>query len=93
MSYQTITAEGIAKRKNSLIVRKTSLENETRVFSQVGEYFTKSMSKITLNQYDIPMESAAPAFPRFNLKIKAQQRGKWKSRDAIELQSIGSIKL
>lgn len=93
LTYQTITAEGIANWKNSFIVRKTSVEKERRVFSQVDEYFTYRISISAFSQYEKQIESAAPAFPRFNLNMKVHERGTWMHREAIELKTIGNIKL
>jgi hypothetical protein len=56
--YQIITAEGIAKRKNSPIPWNISIEIGTRVFALVN--FMYNPSKITFNQYDRPIANAAP---------------------------------
>lgn len=66
-SYQTIRAEGTAKQRNSLILKKASVENATRVFSQYEEYFMYKARNVTLNQYAIQMEIAAPVLPSSNL--------------------------
>lgn len=58
--YQIITAEGIAKRKNSPIPWKISIEMGALVFAQALLYFMYNPSKITFNQYDIPIAKAAP---------------------------------
>lgn len=94
INYQTIQAEGIAKRKNSLMPKETSFENSTaRVFSQAEEYFMYNPSNSTLNQDDEQMANAAPILPNFTLKNRAQQIGTWKHSVANELKSIGRIML
>jgi hypothetical protein len=92
-NYQTMPAEGIANRKNSLMLRKTSFENRARVFSQAEEYFMYNPSKKTLNQNDKLMANAAPTLPKFNLKTRAQEMGIWRHRVAHEVKSIGRIML
>ena len=74
-NYQTIIAEGIAKWKNSPIPWNSSLEIGTRVFLQAEEYFTYNPSKITFNQYEIPIAKAAPRFPSPDLNTKTQHSG------------------
>lgn len=91
--YQIITAEGIAKRKNSPIPRNISIEIGTLVFELALVYFMYSPSKITFNQYDIPMANAAPRCPSLDLYTKTQHRGIWKQRVTQELTSKGMIKL
>lgn len=49
-NYQTITAEGRAKRKNSLMLEKMSFKQMIRVFSQDEENPIYSARKITFNQ-------------------------------------------
>ena len=74
-NYQTIIAEGIAKRKNSPIPSKSSIEIGAWVFAQAGEYFMYNASKITLNQYEILRAKAAPRFSIPDLNTKAQHKG------------------
>jgi hypothetical protein len=88
-----MAAEGIANRKNSLMLKKTSFENTARVFSQAEENFMYNPSNKIFNQHEKLMANAAPALPKFTLKIRAQQRGMWKHRVAHEVKSIGRIML
>ena len=74
-NYQTIIAEGIAKRKNSPIPWNSCLEIVTRVFLQAEEYFAYNPSKIIFNQYEIPIAKAAPTFPSPDLNTKTQHSG------------------
>ena len=82
-NYQTIPAEGTAKRKNSLMLKRTSFENTARVFSQAEEYFMYTPSMSTSNKYDEAEANAAALLPNFNLKTRVQQKGIWK----VETQS------
>ena len=66
-NYQTIAAEATAKRKNSLMLKKTSFENTARVFSQAEEYFMYTPCKSTSNNYDEAEANAAALLPNFNL--------------------------
>ena len=74
-NYQIIKAEGIAKRKNSPIPWNRSIEIGTRVFWQAEEYFMYNPSKITFNQYEILIATAAPSFSSPDLNTKTQHRG------------------
>ena len=73
-NYQTIPAEGIAKRKNSLMLKKTSFENTAQVFSQAEEYFMYSPSMSTSNKYDEAEANAAALLPNFNLKLESNKK-------------------
>ena len=91
--YQIIIAEGMAKRKNSPIPWKISIEIGTRVFLQAEEYVMYNPSKITFNQYEIPIATAAPRFSSPDLNTKIQHRGMWKHKTTQELISIGLTRL
>ena len=73
--YQSIAAEGIARHRNSLIPWNNSIEIGTRVFSQAEEYFMYNPSKITFNQYEILIATAAPSLSSLVLNTKTQHRG------------------
>ena len=85
--------EGIAKRKNSPIPLKSSLESGTRVFAQESENFMYKASKITFNQYEVAMANAPPNRPILDLKTSSQQQTKWKQRVNEEENIRGMIKL
>lgn len=91
--YQTMTAEGTARRKNSLIPKKTSMEKGVRVFSQEVEKLTCNARNSTYNQVDTLKAIAAPMFPSSNLNMKPQLIGKCKHKTANDDRSIGKIKL
>lgn len=89
MNHQSITAEGIAKRKNSQIPWNSSIEIGDLVFAHEEEYLMYNPRKITLNQMEMLIAIAPPTLSNPVLKTKAQQRGIWKTRVAQELKSIG----
>lgn len=93
VNYQIIPADGIAYRKNSPTPRNGSIEIGTRVSSQSVENFIYNPSIITFNQYEVPIESAAPKQPNPDLKTNSQQKATWKHRVTVELITRGSIKL
>lgn len=86
-------AEGIAKRKNSLIPWNNSIETGTRVFSQAEEYLIYNPSKMTFNQLEIPSATAAPRLSKPDLNIKTQLIGTCKQRLTQAHPSMGMIKL
>ena len=92
-SYQTMTAAGTAKRKNSPTPTKAFLEKEMRVFSQAEEYLTKDKSIITLNQTQRLKEIAAPTCPNPSLKTRVQHVTTWKHKAIAEVRIMGEIKL
>ena len=92
-SYQTMTAAGTAKRKNSPTPTKAFLEKEMRVFSQAEEYLTKDKSNITLNQTQRLKEIAAPTCPNSNLNTRVQHVAPWKHKAMAEVRIMGEIKL
>lgn len=63
------------------------------VFAQALVYFMYNPSKITFNQYDIPIANAPPRCCSLDLNTKTQQKGIWKQRVTQELISMGMIKL
>ena len=67
-NYQTIAVEATAKRKNSLMLKKTSFENTARVFSQAEVYSMYTPSMSTSNNYDEAEVNATALLPNFNLK-------------------------
>ena len=91
-NYQTITAAGTAKRKNSPITRKVSFENFILVASHAEEYFTYRPSNITLCQLDRQKATAAPISPNSNLNMRIQQIGTWKQRtmNLSEMEELNS---
>lgn len=90
---QIITAEGMAKQKNSLVPWNSSIEFGVLILTQAEENITYNPNQITLNQYVIPIANAAPTCPSPNLNTKPQQVGMKKIREAIELRNKGRIKL
>lgn len=91
--YHIITADGIANLKNSLIPLNASLENDMRVSLQESENLMYTTRINTLIQYEMLIESAAPTFWSLVLNTMAQHKGMWMQRVAIELRSMGRIKL
>ena len=93
MNHQIITAEGIAKRKNSQIPWNSSIEMGARVFAQAGEYLMYNPRKITFNHIEMLIANAPPILfiPVWN--TKAQQRGIWIQRVTQELISMGRSRL
>lgn len=91
--YQIITADGIAKRKNSPIPWNISIETGTRVFAQAEEYFMYNKRKITFNHFEMLIANAPPTFSSPDLNTKNQHRGICKRRVTTEFRSIGMVKL
>lgn len=92
-AYQTIAADGRAKRKNCPIPWKISRENGDRVAAHEEENIMYKERKAALNHIDIPIAIAPPRFCRPDLNTKAQHRGICTQRVAHELRSMGLIKL
>jgi len=92
-SYQTMTAEGTAKRKYSPTPSKALLEKGMRVLSQAEENLTKDNSTITFNQTQKLKDIAAPTYPNSNLNTRIQHVTTWKHRTRAELRIMGKIKL
>lgn len=84
-------AEGMAKRKNSLIPLKISMVNGARVFAQILEYLINTPRIITFIHVDIPIATAAPTLCSPDLKTSAQHRGKCTQKVIPVLISKGRI--
>lgn len=91
--YQTMTAEGTAKRKYSPRPSNALMEKGTRVLSQAEENLTKDNNNITLNQTQKLKAIAAPTCPNSNLNTRIQHVTMWKHRTRAELRIMGKIKL
>ena len=93
MNHQIITAEGIAKRKNSQIPWNSSIDTGARVFSHAGEYLMYNTRKITFNHIEMLIANAPPTLLSSVLNTKAQQRGMWRQRVTQEVASMGRSRL
>lgn len=91
--YHIMTADGMAKWKNSPTPSNTSIEMGTQVFAQVEEYFMHKKRSITFEHIDTSMATAAPRLFSPDLNTSSQQRGMWTQRVAQEVMSMGMIKL
>ena len=86
-------AEGMAKRKNSPMQLKISIEIGARDFAQAEEYLIYNTRKVTFNQFEIQIANAPPRFCSPDLNTNAQQRGICKETVTEELMTIGIIRL
>ena len=73
-NHQTITAEGIAKRKNSHIPLNSSIEMGARVFAHAEEYLMYNTRKITFDHIEMLTANAPPTLLRLVLNTKAHDQ-------------------